>query len=215
MCFTICATAFAVRLYIRYMCFRKLLIDDYLMVLALGLLFALSTMCQVFLVDIYEFIAVSNNSKIPGPDFLNVMSRGMRGFGTAMLLANIGIYTIKLSFLLFFRRLGAQIMSYQIFWWSVLVFTIGCLAVALRVMQYDCMFGNVTHIIGVCATHDTVRKTYTFFKLSCILDVVSDAFSKSYSSFETRASGCRQTLCDIFGASEHFSYVSRGLVEYY
>lgn len=185
MCFAVCVTAFALRVYIRYMCFRKLLADDYLMAIALSLLLTMSIVCQVFLRDIYEVVAVSNHSKIPGPDFLEVMARGMRGFGTAMLLANIGIYTIKLNFLLFFKRLGAQIRSYEIFWWSVLLLTVGCLAVALGVMQYDCMFGDVvSHIIRVCGTNETVGKTYTLFKLSCILDVISDAFSKLYLSLD-------------------------------
>lgn len=167
----------AARVYIRYMCFRRLLLDDWVMLLALGMLFSVAALGQVYLKDIYMLMAVTKGEMIPGPKFPEEAQRGLRAFGVAMLFSYLGIYAIKLNFLLFFRRLVTKRTSYVIFWWAVLIITIACGTVSIGLMQFHCMFAPINYIMTVCPQYPILRQTYTFFKVSCIVDVASDVLS--------------------------------------
>lgn len=177
--FSLCIVAFGIRLYSRYACFHRLLVDDCLMILSLTALLVNNIEDQLNLKHIYNLENVSNGIVEPGPDFLADTQKGVRAFGIAMLFAYIGIWLIKLNFIFFFKGLGAQSKAYVCFWWFVLGVTIACGAVSLGIMQYDCLFGSIEDVIIICAAPSTMKRTYTFFKLSCILDVISDALSKA------------------------------------
>ncbi|CZR51357.1 uncharacterized protein PAC_01232 [Phialocephala subalpina] len=176
--FSLCVLAFTVRLYIRYACFHRLLIDDYLMILSLALLLANNIQDQLCLKYIYPLESVSNGLVAPGPDFLDNTRKGIRGFGIASLFTCIGIWLIKLNFIFFFKRLGTQLTAYLVFWWVVLCATVAGGAVSLGLVQYQCLFGPIEDIMTTCSSPPVMEKTYTFFKISCIVDVITDALSK-------------------------------------
>lgn len=124
-------------------------------------------------------MAVSAGELIPDATFPVKAQAALRGFGIAMLLSYLGIWAIKLNFLLFFKRLGTkEIRSYAIFWWVVLIFTIACGAISIGLMQFHCMMGPIDDIMIKCPQRSVLKQTYDFFKVSCILDVLSDASSK-------------------------------------
>ncbi|KAF2119898.1 hypothetical protein BDV96DRAFT_566279 [Lophiotrema nucula] len=174
--FVLCLIACIGRVYIRYMCFHKLFIDDWAMIIALGMLLTSAALGQVYLKDIYMLMGVAKGEIVPDANFPSKAQRSLRAFGIAMLFSYLGIWAIKLNFLLFFKRLGAQITAYLVFWWAVLIFTIACGAVSIGLMQFHCMFGPINDIMVICPQYPTLKQTYDFFKVSCIIDVVSDAF---------------------------------------
>ena len=151
------------------------------MLFALSMLLSVAALGQVFLKDIYMLMAVSKGRMIPGPNFSKDAQKGLQAFGVAMLFSYLGIWAIKLNFLLFFRRLITKMTSffvfYLIFWWAVLIITIACGAVSIGLMQFRCIFGPLNQIITVCPRYQSLRQTYTFFKVSCIVDVASDMLS--------------------------------------
>ncbi|KAK3942849.1 hypothetical protein QBC46DRAFT_423853 [Diplogelasinospora grovesii] len=171
----LCAISFCLRSYVRFIYFRMLLVDDYLMLTALILLIAIASVLQVWLQDIYLMIRVQNGLAIPGADFFDRMSSGLRADGIAILLFIIGVWIIKLNFLLFFYRLGHQITQYLIFWWVALVIVVGCGAAGVGVIPYDCMFGDIMHIITQCSSESSVGHIYDVYKASVVVDVCSDA----------------------------------------
>ncbi|KAF2142290.1 uncharacterized protein K452DRAFT_358129 [Aplosporella prunicola CBS 121167] len=173
--FVICTFTCAGRIYVRYMCFRRLLVDDWVMLFAWVLLLCVAALGQAYLKYIYMLMAVSKGELQPDPNFPRDAKRGLRAFGSAMLFSYLGIWAIKLNFLLFFKRLGNQITAYLIFWWVVLLITIACGAVSIGVMQFHCLFGPIKDIMIICPQYKTLRQTYDFFKVSCIVDCVSDA----------------------------------------
>ncbi|KAF1849696.1 uncharacterized protein K460DRAFT_390372 [Cucurbitaria berberidis CBS 394.84] len=173
--FVLCLISCVGRVYIRYMCFHKLLIDDWAMIFALAMLLSSAILGQVYLKDIYMLMAVSKGAIMPDANFPHEARRGLVGFGIAAIFSYLGIWAIKLNFLLFFKRLGAQITPYIIFWWAVLIFTIACGAVSIGLMQFHCLFGPINDIMVICPQYTTLKQTYDFFKISCIVDVVSDA----------------------------------------
>ena len=152
------------------------------MLLALGMLLPVAALGQVYLKDIYMLMAVSKGEMMPDPNFPNDAQRGLRAFGVAMLLSYLGIWAIKLNFLLFFKRLITQTTSYHYFWWAVLIITIACGAVSVGLIQFQCLFGPINYTMVICPQYAILRQTYNFFKISCIMDVVSDVLSELIST---------------------------------
>lgn len=121
---------------------------------------------------------VQNGQAIPGPDFPDRMSAGLRADGAVLILDTVGIWLIKLNFLVFFYRLGHQIKAYLIAWWISLIFVISCLAVLLGIIPYSCSFGALDHIVVECATESSLNYIYTAYRVSISIDVISDAISR-------------------------------------
>ncbi|KAL1594299.1 hypothetical protein SLS60_010056 [Paraconiothyrium brasiliense] len=170
----ICATVCILRFCIRSMIFRRLFVEDYLMVAAMAVLIAISAVLHVYLGDLYELLHVQNMLKAPGPDFMNQMTRGLKGDAIAIVLSIVGLWMIKLNFLLFFYRIGYQIRAYLITWWVALALVMACGVINLGMVPYDCMLGDVMHITVTCAMESRVSKIYTLYVVSVVIDVLSD-----------------------------------------
>lgn len=173
------AIALAFRIYIRISCMRRLHSSDHMMALALALQLAFAGVGQAFLGDIYLMTRVQNGVVAPGADFLDRMTMGLRADGVMLLLSSVGIWVIKMNFLLFFYRLGRHITSYLVFWWVSVVVVVGCGAAAIGMMPFGCMFGDIMHIITKCSSDESVGGIYTRYKVSVVVDCVSDALSES------------------------------------
>jgi len=171
----LCTAMCAARIYIRLKCFRRLFLDDYFMLVAWMLLVCIAALGQVYLSGCYVLMAVSRGvaTHIPA-DFVEFTADTLRGFGISMLMCYLGVWTIKLQYLLFFRRLGAQQKNYTRLWWVVLVLCVGCGGVFLGLFPYNCLFYSTDYIFAKCTTVPVVSRIYTFWKVSCIVDVISD-----------------------------------------
>lgn len=148
------------------------------MLFSLAILISTGAVLQRFLSDIYLMIHVQNRLAVPGPDFPDRMLAGLRASGAVLILNTVGIWLIKLNFLVFFYRLGHQVRSYLIFWWVAVVIVVGCGAVLLGVIPYSCSFGNFSHLTYQCSTVPSVNHIYTMYKVSISLDALSDAISQ-------------------------------------
>ncbi|KAK3900003.1 hypothetical protein C8A05DRAFT_46059 [Staphylotrichum tortipilum] len=168
-------TALAFRIYIRISCMRRLHSSDHMMALALALQLAFAGVGQAFLSDIYLMTRVQNGVVTPGADFLDRMTMGLRADGVMLVLSNVGIWVIKMNFLLFFYRLGRHITVYLVFWWVSVVVVIGCGAAAIGMLPFGCMFGDIMSIITKCSSDESVGGIYTRYKVSVVVDCVSDA----------------------------------------
>lgn len=175
-----CIVAFGVRLYIRVHCFHRLLADDWVMLFALILMGSLAALGQAVLTDIYTIIAFQNGSLVPDAAFLDTMLRGVRGFGSALIISMIGILAVKISFLLFFKRLGAQITSYLVLWYVLLFITVACGVVNVGLVNFRCNFGSIETISKSCTGRAVVEHEVAFQIISVVLDVFSDVLSRSH-----------------------------------
>ncbi|KAK3331311.1 hypothetical protein B0H66DRAFT_546300 [Apodospora peruviana] len=171
---SLCLVASVVRSYIRYVCFGKLLVEDYLMIGAFLTLVAIVALLLKFLGDVYWMLDVQNGRIMPGPDLFKRMETSLRAVGLISILTVIGIWTIKMNFLLFFYRLGHQIKLYLIFWWVAVALTIACGAAALGMIPYHCHFRDAQYIMQTCGSNDGINHVYTVYKASVSVDVCSD-----------------------------------------
>lgn len=155
------------------------------MVAAVAILIAMSAVLQVYLGDLYALLHVQNMLAAPGPDFMNQMTRGLKGDAIVIVLSIVGLWTIKLNFLLFFYRIGYQIKAYLITWWVALVVVMACGVVNLGMVPYDCMLGSTMHITVTCAVESRVQNIYNLYIVSVAIDVLSDLISRSFQSLHT------------------------------
>ena len=174
----LCAAVCIMRFCIRFVCFRRLFIEDYLMLAAMAVMIALTILLQEFLGNIYELLHIQYGLKPPGPDVYDSMAAGLRANAIAIILSIVGLWLIKLNFLLLFYRIGHQITSYLILWWVAFVIVAGCGAVNLGLVPYDCMLSAVAHIIAKCTTESRVNKVNTLYIATVVVDVFSDVISK-------------------------------------
>jgi hypothetical protein len=171
---SICILAYSARVCIRYVCHKRLLVDDLLMLVALMILIAIAAMGQVYLTHLYNLNGLSYGTFIPGPTFLDDSQTALRAFGAMSIMCYVGIWIVKINFMVIFYRLGNQINLYRVFWWIVFAIIIACFIIELAVLQYDCVFGNITYVITVCTERHSVLRVYRLYIVACALDVLTD-----------------------------------------
>lgn len=181
--FAICNIAFAVRAYIRYVCFRRLLLEDYLMLVALAMHNAEAVLIQLYVQYAYDIEAVEmgDMSKMGQPDFLINLKKGFVAIGVCVNLTIVGVLIIKLNFLLFFRRLRDKSHKIiTILWWAVLIFTVAGSAAQIGMETFDCFFGSIDFIFiqGGCANASTSKRIWLNSVFSSAVDAASDFFSE-------------------------------------
>lgn len=175
LCTLICLIRFTIRL----ICFGRLLLEDYLVLVSTAILIGVAATLQSFLGDIYYMMHVQNGTEAIGADFITRMLSGLKADGAVLVLCTVGVWLVKVNFLVFFHRLGHHIKSYLIFWWVALVLVIGCGVVLLGVIPYKCEFGSFTQIVVECSSDSYLDHIYTMYKVSISLDILSDAISES------------------------------------
>ena len=75
-----------------------------------------------------------------------------RTFLRSVVAINIMYYTslwiVKLSFLIFFRRLGQNVRGGGIWWWCVTGFTVATWATCIGSLDIQCLTRSLDYIIG-------------------------------------------------------------------
>ncbi|KAI1449868.1 hypothetical protein F5Y02DRAFT_164594 [Annulohypoxylon stygium] len=171
--FALCVVVFSGRIAIRVMCFKRIFVEDYLMFIALCFLLAASVVSQLFLKCAYIMNALSKGA-IPPPDFIDEMTRGLRAFGSVLLLDFLGIWLIKFNFLLFFRRLGNHVNTYRIFWWVVFIFNLAAGAAVFGLTDYSCAMRPAEFGLANCGTPESIKRTYNSTRVLSVLDAFGD-----------------------------------------
>ncbi|KAK8108820.1 hypothetical protein PG984_014621 [Apiospora sp. TS-2023a] len=172
---------------IRVSCFGRPFVEDYLMLAALILLLASTIMSPLFLRYIYQMEGVSNGA-LPPPDFLEETAKGLRGFLSMMYLSYVGIWLVKLNFLLFFRRFGHHVPKYRITWWIVLLFNLGAGATCIALIDLKCTLTPPNLLFPNCSNTAFIKKISTTTNISAGFDAAGDALSTIPSSIPNTVS---------------------------
>lgn len=178
------------------------------MTFSLCLLLAATIIGQLCVAYIYNMVAVGNGVAIPSPDFMSGTTTGLRSFAALMILNYVGIWLIKLNFLLFFRRLGNHVKTYRILWWVAVGFNLAAGAIVIGTMDFRCLMPPAEEVFASCNNPSSSMRSYTISKVSCSLDAVCDAISE----FIRAKTTCRQLLTRC-AKSSHFLFVYSGAVK--
>ncbi|KAL8922348.1 MAG: hypothetical protein Q9172_003608 [Xanthocarpia lactea] len=87
------------------------------------------------------------------------------------------LWTVKLSFLLFFRRLGLNVRGQKIWWWYVLVITLLTWAATVADHDWKCSVRPVEWIWVNCSTPSAIKFINHTFYANCTMDVATDCLS--------------------------------------
>ncbi|KAK7993721.1 hypothetical protein PG989_007102 [Apiospora arundinis] len=173
--FSLCTIAFAIRAYIRWVVFRRLIFEDYLILVALLMHNVSAILIQIYVPLVYDLEKVQNGDmSVIGPDFFENSRKAFNVVGANLLLSIVGVFLVKLNFMLFFRRLGERIKYFVILWWIVLLFAVAGTIAQIGMLLYKCFFGSVSYIFGQCSSTENAARSALNAIFSSVIDAVSD-----------------------------------------
>lgn len=152
--------------------------EDWLMGVVLGIQLATAVVAQLRLDLVYEIEDVGNGLIQPPPTFLEDVPKGLHGVFAQAILCVTGIYAIKMSFLIFFYRLGHHITKYLVLWWIVAIITIASYGITMGLVEYKCMLSDVEVIFFQCTSKEDIAREWRNMIAYCSIDAVTDVLSK-------------------------------------
>ncbi|ROW08733.1 hypothetical protein VPNG_06459 [Cytospora leucostoma] len=176
--FALCLSALITRIYIRWVCFRRLLAEDWLMMFTLSLLLGIEVLSQRYAGIIYHLMAYVNGTAPIGSNFLTNTEGMLKSCGSAIILFIVGFYFIKVNFMLFFYRLGNRTTRvFRIMWWVAfgIVLACGVASATMGVSTFKCLFGGIFYTFTTCETAAYEKSFFTYFRASVALDIFTDA----------------------------------------
>ena len=129
------------RLTVKIRSFRRIYTDDCLVILAWAMLLGSAILWQVESPTLYELYAVTSGQKIPDAGFIARQIAFLRTIVPFTILFYSCLWTVKLSFLIFFRRLGANVRGHKAWWWFVLILIVLTWAACVADIHWVCSLG--------------------------------------------------------------------------
>ena len=95
---------------------------------------------QLYAKYLYENLAVSSGQLLPPPpNFDNDTITYLKATVVVIVFFYTGLWTIKFSFLVLFRRLGHNVKGQRIHWWVVTAITVASWIATFGTLQYSCL----------------------------------------------------------------------------
>lgn len=147
------------------------------MLLALTIFLISAIISTLFLHNVYNLGHLAAGTFIPGPTFDMDTLQALRAFAVVSILIYVGLWIIKINFLVFFYRLGHQLPKFRIFWWIVLFVVIATGAAQIGIIKYNCLVTD--NILTPTSTSDCgLADTKWRFGVSVALDILTDVLRK-------------------------------------
>ena len=152
------ALFFVFRILVRLRVFRRLHADDGLVLFAWIVLLISAVLWQTGIEALYENVAVSTGQLYPPPaDFPRRTEQYLRKSVAVIVFFYTGLWSVKLSFLIFFKRLGHNVRHQNTVWWVVLGINVVTYITCLGTIEYRCLASSFSYIFGEsceCMTYD-------------------------------------------------------------
>ncbi|OCK82942.1 hypothetical protein K432DRAFT_274115, partial [Lepidopterella palustris CBS 459.81] len=163
------------RIWIRIRILHRFQADDIFVISSWLLALANAAIWQAIWPQLYLTIDIGSGRLTQYPaNLIQQMETFLRGNYSAYVLSYTSLWSVKMSFLFFFRGLGEKIRSQRILWWCVLAFIVASYAVCIGTLDYICLFASGTDIIKKCSGHRAIWYEYITLRLATSLDVVTD-----------------------------------------
>ena len=167
------------RTWVRLKVFKRIMDDDVFVFIAITMLFITAILWQWFLSDMYELLDLSSGIiAFPPPTFIEDVTRYLRASLGIILLYNSALWSVKFSFLLFFRRLGQNVRGIKTQWWCTFAFTVVTYIVIIATVQFRCLVWDLSYIITECVKSDAIIFQRATLINNCIMDVLTDIASE-------------------------------------
>lgn len=136
------------RVYVQFTSFRRLFIDDFLVISAWIIILTAAIIWQVKGKIIYELYAISAGEETFSLEFLPRYNTFMRHMAPFQILFYSGLWCIKFSFMAFFYCLSSKVKTLRIWWFVVLFCTAAVYIASVGDIEYACSFGGIEYIIS-------------------------------------------------------------------
>ena len=169
-----------IRLFARWKGFKKLFVDDAFVIFAWLLALLTAVDWQVVARWMYQFIAVTSGQQWPPPiSFVKDSERYYKGSVVVLVFFYTSLWAVKISFLLFFRRLSQNVAGQKVLWWCIFAFTLASYFVCVGDIQFSCLAAPLEDIFAHCSSDAAVHFQQSTLKFNCAIDVLTDFASKS------------------------------------
>ena len=149
------------------------------MLAVLGIQLASACVSQLRLHSVYLMEDVSNGLALPPPTFLDDVTTALHGMFIQGVLTITGIHAVKLSFLIFFYRLGGQITEYLVLWGVAAFVSFASYAISMGLLESRCTLSPLDVVFSECTTQAAVDRQWRYMIAYCTIDAVSDFLSKT------------------------------------
>ncbi|MCJ1283213.1 hypothetical protein MMC26_002541 [Xylographa opegraphella] len=161
------------RMYIKVNKFHRLYSDDWFFLGAVCFLIAGTTMVFLTLPYNQTEVNVGAGVEAPPPDLTHQLDFDVKFQDSASLLLNASIFSVKFSFLLFFRRLLERTGKLQQYWWFAFIITIPCAVVCMCTEFIVCpAFGD--RIMETCVSPTAIKRQVAILYTVVVLDIFTD-----------------------------------------
>ncbi|KAF3400990.1 hypothetical protein DPV78_005095 [Talaromyces pinophilus] len=162
------------RTFSRIKIFKRLWVDDGFVIFALILVIANAILWQLHAQQMFDLMAVSAGIQAPNADFVSRSEAYSKTSVAVIAFFYSTLWSIKMAFLLFFRRLGENVTRQKYIWWPVCIFTVATYFACIGTIQYNCLVVPLQVIMEKCTQDSAVNFQRTTLKLNCAWDVISD-----------------------------------------
>lgn len=170
------------RLLIRLRTFGQLWFDDLFVVIGWLFIFASTIIWHFAEHAMFLSTEVSAGllSPLDYPDYIPATEHYLRSSVAVIILFYSSLAAIKVSFLLFFRRLlnGVHVKGLVIQWWVVLAITIITWIASIADIEYKCLAPSFITIATTCTQDWPIHFQRITLAVNCGMDVVTDVLSE-------------------------------------
>ena len=103
---------------------------------------------QIYHDKLYETMGVSAGLLFPPATLASDTETYLRASIPVFILFYSSLWFIKLSFLVFFRRLGCKVRQQRFHWWIVFGFTATTWIISIGTVDYPCLSGTFEFVVG-------------------------------------------------------------------
>ena len=137
------------RIFVRLKAFRKVYLDDFLVSLAWLMMLASSIICQTQQTHMYTQFELADGRVEATPEARTGERTFLNAEFAIEFLFLLTLWSIKFSFLVFFRRLDSKVKSQNVWWWCVMGFTGVTLVTVIGTCDYQCNLRSLGYIFGM------------------------------------------------------------------
>lgn len=144
--------------------------------------------------ELYSFYALG---AFPTMSFLKRYQVFLKLQAVRFVLFYSCVWGVKLSFLIFFRRLGLNVSVFVAWWWIVVGVVVTSYISVIADNQWTCisggsiesLFGKINfmntyheywHLIVRCSSASAINYEWTILHYSCAIDIITDAMGKNF-----------------------------------
>lgn len=158
---------------------KRLYWDDACAVLAAVLVLITACLWQWALKDIYYFINLNAGLVALQADYPTRLLQGLKISLIVELFFYTSLFLAKMSFLVFFRRLGNNVRGQTYVWWPAFTLSVISYVISVGDVEYHCLVGETAvYIQTYCSSQKTIHYQTATLIANCVLDVLSDFASK-------------------------------------